>query len=364
MVLPPRLRYGLVRLQALNRPVLWGVGVGAVVLAVVVQQYGTHPEWFSAFEMASSSPARPNPGTDLAQLSAEELAGLAEIDNLTLLLNQMQPTTTSTLTPAESPSPIAPLPQASLPDQSEANPFRAYLDQLQFQGGGNRPASSLSTNGVGQPESRAATEAATGARPSLLPQSPASGVTSASTTIAALETPTLPLSPLQQALAQVAANRGSRNEANSPAADREEQDPALAPSGLTPPPWMIEGHIPGVNQRFIRTTPEMSPLPGTTGYTRPPTLPPVAEGGASQPGQVPTPAPLDLNFRPASPTLGPSSAASPGVASPALVPSSGLGDRDRPALPEAAPFSVPRPPGTYTGGGYIYTFSDPNGPVD
>lgn len=80
-----------------------GVGVGAVVLAVVVQQYGTHPEWFSAFEMASSSPARPNPGTDLAQLSAEELAGLAEIDNLTLLLNQMQPTTTSTLTPAESP---------------------------------------------------------------------------------------------------------------------------------------------------------------------------------------------------------------------------------------------------------------------
>lgn len=363
MVLPPRLRYGLVRLQALNRPVLWGVGVGAVVLALVVRQYGSHPEWFSPFEMASSSPAQPNPSTDLAQLSAEELAGLAEIDNLTLLLNQMQPTTTSTLTPAESPSPIAPLPlrQPPLSNQPDAaaNPFRAYLDQLQFQGGGNRPASPGSSNGVGQPASRAATDAATGTSPASQPTSSRS--TSVNGGIATTTPPTLPLSPLQQALDQNGANRNASNRLEE---GGEGQEPTLAPSGLTPPPWMIEGQIPGVNQRFIRTTPEMSPLPGTTGYTRPPTLPAVAESGAGQPGQVPAPAPLDLNFRPGSLTLGPNSVASPGVASPALVPSSGLGDRDRPALPEAAPFSVPRPPGTYTGGGYIYTFSDPNGPVD
>lgn len=377
MVLPTRLRYGLVRLRALNRPKFWGVGAGAVLLGMAAYQYGNHPEWLRSFELSGDRPVQTGLGTDLDQLSVEELAGLAEIDNLALLLNQMQPTT-SALTPADptSSSPDLTLPGLQLPQitppspDPAANPFQSYLDRLQFQGGADRPSGSTAMGSTGW---AAPAPGSTGLGRSLASTDPASPGTRLGSAPLATASPeaTLSLSPLQQALAQTSAERASR-EMDRPEAEStpDRREPALAPSGITPPSWMVEGQLPGVDQRFMRTVPEMSPPPGTTGYRPPATLPPATlppattPGAASGPGSLPTPAPLDLNFRPApsQPTSG--AVPAPGVASPAFAPGAGLGDRPSQPQPGSTLFSVPRPPGSHTGGGYIHTFSDPNGPVD
>ncbi|MFQ4134904.1 hypothetical protein PGN35_001155 [Nodosilinea sp. PGN35] len=329
MTLPPALRYRLVRLKplgrALSRPKVWGSLGGLGLLAVVVPQYLRHPEWRSQYDPAVDSAAI-DANTNVGALSSEDLADLAEIDNLAVLLNQMQPTTAATLetTPPADTAPLA-LPTATADQPVSTSPFAQYLERSRFR-----------VNPVGN-------DSAAGA-PDTTPGQPG-----ADSLVRSPET-TQP-SALQQALNQ---RLGARQPAEPPA-ETAPADSATAAETVTPSPWMVEGSLPGVDQRFIRTTPQMSPPPGTTGYTPPPSLAPVP---AAVPNAAPTaPAALNLNF--GAPTAPPPA----GVTVP---PAGTLGNSPGApvAQPEPPPFSAPRPPGVYTGNGYINTFADPSGPAN
>ncbi|MBE9158521.1 hypothetical protein IQ265_17015 [Nodosilinea sp. LEGE 06152] len=343
MPLPPAVRYRLVRLKAisrpLRRPVVWGTLAALGLGAVVVPQYLGHPEWRSRYDAGVDSPAV-NSGTDLSALTNEDLADLAEIDNLALLLNDLQPTTSTALleAPAADADRLA-LPQAA-PAEGTASPFTQYLERSRFR---FSPAPSGAT---GEGESDIAIEN----RPSTL----APGQRQPSR---AASTEALPPSPLQQALSE----RRSQSAQSTRAEPAAETGAAAASStealtsGLTPPPWMVEGSLPGVDQRFIRTTPQMSPPPGTTGYTQPPGLSPSPAVPAPEPGAI-APARLNLDF--GSPAMAPAGNG-PGRSQPGPLNNSVSTPLPQPTPP---PFSAPRPPGVYSGNGYINTFSDPTGP--
>lgn len=319
MTLPPALRYRLVRIQSLgrslNRPTVWG-GLGLLGLfAIAIPQYSQHPEWRSRYNPAVDS-AAVDPSTNVGTLSSEDLAELAEIDNLALLLDQMQPTTATALEEsAQSPSTDAlALPTATEAEQTAAGPFAAYLERSRF-----RVSPAASEREAGSSDGAFAVDQSSieASAPSIEESQP---------------------SALQQALNQ----RFGAEE--SPEAEGVQGTGAIA----TPdsPPWMVEGRLPGVDQRFIRTTPQMSPPPGTTGYTPPPG--PTAATPAA-------PAALNLDF--GTPAAPPSAGVT--VQPPSAAPNNSLSS---PPQPAPAPFSAPRPPGVYTGNGYINTFSDPSGP--
>ncbi|TVQ07659.1 MAG: hypothetical protein EA368_13585 [Leptolyngbya sp. DLM2.Bin27] len=319
----------MVRLSALSRPLrrpaVWGSLAMLGLLAVVVPQYLQNPQWRSEYEPATASPSV-DPTTDLGGLSSQDLADLAEIDNLAQLLNQLQPVTSSALDRPNADAASLALPQAT-PEPAAASPFAAYLERSRFR---FSPAPS------GAPGAGATLPGTQPGQLSLLSPS------------AAAETP----SPLQQALNQ------RLNPASESSASPEPSRTAvgLAPSGLTPQPWMVEGSLPGVDQRFNRTTPQMSPPPGTTGYTPPPGLAPSPATAAPAAGAI-APAGLNLDF--AAPVTAPVGGT---VRSP--QPSAFDNNLAAPIQPSPAPFSAPRPPGVYTGNGYINTFSNPSGPVD
>ncbi|MBW4482690.1 MAG: hypothetical protein KME14_09125 [Tildeniella torsiva UHER 1998/13D] len=331
MTLPPALRYRLVRLQSmgrsLNRPTVWG-GFGLLgLLAIAVPQYWRNPEWRSQYDPAVDS-AAVDPSTSVGTLSSEELADLAEIDNLALLLNQLQPTTATVLeesAPSPSTDALA-LPTATEDQPNSTGPFAEYLERSRFR---VSPAASDR-------------EADSADATSMFGQS------SASTSAPSAEE-RLP-SALQRALNQrFGAEAGQASEA---AAEEDTQGAGAIANPDTLPPWMVEGSLPGVDQRFIRTTPQMSPPPGTTGYTTPSVLSP-------SPAAVTPAAPAALNLNFGTSAAPPSAGVT--VPSPAGTPSNSLSS---PPQPEPAPFSAPRPPGVYTGNGYINTFSDPSGPAN
>lgn len=364
MALPLSLRDWLVRGQTLNRPMVWGTALGLGVLGVAGWQYLGHPEWLDQFELAPNNPARPGSASNL---SAAEQASLAEIDNLSLLLNQLQPETAQRLDSANSALPSArletrpsltqPVPrQAGLngsPSQVES-PFAAYLEQNQFRAAASPTGTAESFPRDGNPRFGGRTSLA-----ALSGQPPGAASTA----------PTL--SPLQQALQQQADSQSQLSPSlgqttTNPESSIPPTDDATSLTGLTPPPWAAAGNIPGVSQSFIRTTPEMSPPLGTTGYTQPASLqrpgPSLALPSAidsSLPGAAPLRLDLGRGAGPSAegqgsgPTTTPEMTLPPSLESGYTQPSPGL---------QPSPFAVPRPPGSYTGGGFVYTFSDPNGP--
>ncbi|MFH7244928.1 MAG: hypothetical protein ACHWZW_19000 [Spirulina sp.] len=352
MAVPTPLHYWLVRLRVFRRRRVWAMALGFLVLGLVGHQYLNHPEWLQGFTLDEEDRAG-SAGADLSELSQEELADLAEVDNLSLLLNQLQPITANTLAevPATTPPPEttaalalpSPATVAPLRSSDGESPFAAYLERTQFRVG------SLAT--LDDP--------------------------------AAAETPnpdplslggSAPLSPLQRFLSPAESAVSASENPSSPdeevpssAASTPERLTPTTSTGLTPPPWVVEGSVPGVNQPFIRTTPEMSPPPGTTGYALPPSLAtPSSQGLPSVPSNPGLPSAPALNLSPSPTSSGAVTVPNPSGVGNTLPPSSGLNTYTQPAagIPEPAPFSAPRPPGTYTGGGYINTFSDPSGPVD
>ncbi len=336
MAFPPAVRYRMARLKALSRPLrrpaVWGTLAALGLVTAVVPQYLRHPEWRSQYDTAVEGPA-PGAGPQLGDLSRDDLADLAEIDNLALLLNQLQPLTATALeAPAAGPQAPAPdrlaLPTAS-PTQPSVSPFAQYLERSQFRFSPAPSGASEADQPTGVPGQRQ-------------PFSPTSEA--------------LPPSPLQQALSQ---RLSSQIEPPSTPAAGGGTPGEPDPGGLVPAPWMVEGGLPGVNQRFIRTTPQMSPPPGTTGYTPPPGLAPSPVPVAPAAGAA-APAALDLNFE--APVVTPGSPGQ-GRSQPVAI-DSGLATPPPPTQPEPAPFSAPRPPGVYTGNGYINTFANPSGPVD
>jgi hypothetical protein len=371
MVLPPGIRQSLAQIKPFNQPAAWGLGVGLLLLTIAGHQYVSHPEWEANDVMVNSSSFGDNAST----LPPEEQATASEIDHLSLLLNQLQPTTSGLTAPsAPSLDELSAANQASLalPSSQHSSsplgaesatldtPFANYLARTEFRVR-ETPANIYRPTGT---QVRAPLGGA---------QTPTVGDT-AEASADLIRQPQL--SPLAEALLQQnnlepasfreneTSVRGGETTVADPPSTANPENPAPHPELVESiRPWLVNNSSPGIGQSFIRTTPQMSPPPGTTGYTLPPGLEP------NRPTTMPLPrAPqtssagsfIDLNL---SPTAGPNTF-SAGTTAPVLPqPSTGRSGYVQPQpLPEPAPFTVPRPPGSYTGGGYIYTFSDPNGP--
>jgi len=342
--------------QLVNRPLLWAGGAGLVLLAVAVGQYARHPEWLGPFQRAEVGPS----GIQRGDLTPEEEASLADIDTLSLLQDQIPSSAEGTAAGPVNGADVATDAPAllSLQDLLAADgpasgpvssPFADYLERVRF----DRPAPASPALPGPAPETTARNSFL---RDEVVPTAPPASEPSA----------------LQGALDRQFSSPSSPSQ-SAPTADREvasspepgaEADAATpssttaAPSPFTP--GLVQGTLPSTGQTFVQTLPQMSPPPGTTGYTVPSGLGPLptAPSLALPPGSpvVPDLGPARLGI-PGPGQLGTSSGPSGlGVAPSAL-------DGGVPATSEVSPFAVPRPPGSYTGGGFIYTFSDPNGPA-
>lgn len=361
MAIPPQLRYWLIRLKALNRPVLWCSGLAVVLLAVVISEYRNHPEWLGRFEVEGDGPSQAASGSTL---SPDEQASVADIDNLSALysdlgINPLLPEAAPVPQPAAEPSQnlLSILQSATPAANSEAtpeaadSPFSSYLEQYRF------PGSSASTS------TAARTPGSLGSSTLLstaLPTGPVGAEASAPSSLG---------SPLQRAIQQLSEQQLSSSPANNlPSSSLPGQGsaPVLIRGSDSGSEALVPGispaTLPGSNQTFLRTTPQMSPAPGTTGYVPPATL--VLPGSPYGAAAVPQAVPVTPNFSPTSSGQPLDNGfATPATGGTVLPPATGSTYSTPEAVVSPAPFSAPRPPGAYTGNGYIYTFSDPNGPV-
>ncbi|NEQ42371.1 MAG: hypothetical protein F6K00_01935 [Leptolyngbya sp. SIOISBB] len=361
------------RLRFFTRPLPLASTIGALLLGVFIWDYLRHPEWFGAFEDES---AGPNEELDLSGLTPEEQAAATDLDNLTLLLNelgveagnnpqtQVLPTGDATAQNSFLNETLA----LSQPNAASAqlgdSPFSGYLQQYEFGRNSLRINSGASSAG----------SQFGGVNFNYF------GRTNRDTTA----TSDQPINPLAEALSNQAGLAGAvQTQEDSPLANelRSQSDPNQVVSQETAdgttqdtlPPGEFSSQtvtIPGVDFPVLPTLPQMSPPPGTTGYTAPATLdlmPPLPGSSSSSPAAFPGAAsPL--------PSTGVS-----GVTAGTGLPSTSSSDIDvsngfvtpyTPVVPTVTPaqsatpqpFTAPRPPGTYTGGGYINTFSNPSGP--
>lgn len=365
MAIPPPLRYWLIRLRALNRPLLWCSGLAIVLLALVFQEHRRHPEWLGQFEVDSTSPGQPSQNSTL---SPEEQGSIADIDTLSALYSDPNLNPSSSDRPAATNSdPAQPskdllslLQTPAPPDKAvtgstpplgaPVSPFATYLDQYRFLGRDAQPTAQTQS-GLQSPL--------------LIP-----GLSSGSSGMAQAQpmTPLPQVNPLQQALQQQFATNQGQGTGTTQTATVEGTG-ALRTSGISQteasslPPAILPATLPGTNQTFLRTTPQMSPLPGTTGYVPPATL----TSPVGNPYALPGPAPatrVTPNLSPISPNLGSNAGGTSNSGTGGVLPPTTGSLYSQPTAPTPAPdpFTVPRPPGSHTGGGYIYTFSDPNGP--
>lgn len=355
MATPPRMRYWLIRLRDLNHPWFWCSVLGLALFGIAFREYRQHPEWLGRFNDDVQEPGSLS-GTN-SLLTPDEQAALADIGNSATLLAELglQPlpfdqdvieeefnnTLLSALQELGTSNSASQL-QRSTNDQT-GSPFEPYLQQYRF----------------AQAEGSA----------TLLPPPP-EGLNSV------LETPLPPnqmlsasqgaapaaqtSSPLEQALQRQVEQQAAQEEA-------AEANPSLDSAPNLPgqtPPWLIQRTLPGTNRRFILTTPEMSPVPGTTGYTPPSTLnlAPSAVTPTFGASPLPSAAAGSPNLAPAAIQSG--AAINGGAASSGSVVAPVGGSTYAQPVQQSAPsFTVPRP-NSYTGGGYINTFSDPAGFVD
>jgi len=314
------------------------------MVAIAGHQYLNHPEWLGPYD---ASP----PGGQTSRSASTPLA---------LLLNQLQPTTSSLTNDPQTLDQLAAQNQVDLtlpapegpPDgltdgaATPGSPFASYLESTRFQ--------------VRQLPSYPIPEQ----RPLISPaETPVPGAETTGTGPS-------PASPLERALGQQSypatpsPQVGEDDNATVSRDGEPPSPPASAAADSSPPPGSVETQATGAGQTLIPSIPAMAPAPGNTGYTLPrglqgtpsPVLPPPAPA-AEFPGQ------LDLN--PVG-SISPGTAGNPGTTgntAPVLPPPGGGGYIAPQPLPSPSPFTVPRPPGSYTGGGFVYTFSDPNGPV-
>lgn len=365
------LRAILNRLRFLGRPLPLATTVGVLLLSIFVWDYLRHPEWFGAFDAPE---AGPNEDLDLSGLTPEERAAVSGIDNLTLLFNELGVAANAVPEVQALPEPGDDETNAFLNETlalSQPNPvtsalaespFTRYLQQYQFSRGLPNTQTDRnvgnSISGVSdffQPTNRAERIRAN------QPYNPLR---------AALRN-SAGLSAVAEAEEDTPLANELRSQFSAPGEDRETTATQTAQQSLPPGEFSSQVvTIPGVDFPVLPTLPQMSPPPGTTGYTPPATLelmPPLPGSNRA-----------NTQAFPATP-LAPTSTGVPDFSSGTGLPGGGTSQVDvsngyvtpytpvvptvtTPQTPVPAPFTAPRPPGSYIGGGYINTFSNPNGP--
>ncbi len=292
MATPAFLRYLPARLKPLGAPAVWAPLTIFTLISAFMWEYHHNPEWFNRPQADLSNPE--------SSLTPEEQAELAEIDTLDVLLRQSQLPTTglgSGLNPAlgadetdKAKKPDGSAAEGTAPSgdmggdmASRDNPFAAYEDQYKF------------------PGSASATKAPT------LSASPLSGAApSPSSSFNVGGSAPAGNSPTGNALSEALTRQQGNQSAPKPAGQ------AAAPAGASAgaavgaqPTAGFAGAVPslptansGISAPYIRTTPDMSPPVGTTGYQPPASANlPVFNAAPPQPSQSPySVSPTQQNF--------------------------------------------------------------------
>lgn len=384
MALLPFFRSILKRLKSLTRPVPLVSGVVLTILAIFIWDYVRHPEWFGTYSQEGDGP---NESIDLSGLTPEEQAAVADIDNLAVLFNDLgiapqgDPTIQATPQGGEDGSQdslfddilATPTPTETEPLANNSNPFDRYLNQYRFIGQMPQDTANGSLPNATQTGVNAATP---GPLPTVSVPSLRLSLQNGSNAI-------LAPSPLERALQEQAAS-SSASEGSSSLSTLESEGRSPENTNQSVPTSengdalsTLEGQnsrtvtIPGVPFPVAPTTPEMSPPPGTTGYTPPASLQYAQPTTGTSNSGFPTNGAVPSSPNSAGIPNIPSGSGVPNLAAPQVDVSNGASTPSlpsstvSPATPEVtpSPFSVPRPPGSYIGGGYVGpTFSNPSGP--
>ncbi|MEM8613132.1 MAG: hypothetical protein AAGF93_14015 [Cyanobacteria bacterium P01_H01_bin.105] len=291
MRLPPSVRYFPSRLQTVFNPWLWlGILVTGIV-GVYAWEYRQNPGQLWQLGEADSGFSGDSTSTDalLESLTPEEQAVAAELDNVELLLAQLD-SDISALTAGGDLSAAASLNEAlgisGETGESGVERLTRYIDDYSFLGtrarGSNFQAAKDNlavpvqrpTESVLTLQSEADQSSGAQASGVLPPNALAEALARQQAEQAANSTQTdsdpinSDLSTLPGSNSTATPSEGS----NTPTFSFEQTDTGVVP-----------GSLGGLNQPFIRTTPNMSPPPGTTGYVPPVSLPSFNQGtnGAS-----------------------------------------------------------------------------------
>ncbi len=281
MRLPPSVRYFPSRLQFIWNPWLWLGILITTIVGVYAWEYRQNPRqlpWqIDSTGLGSSGDAT---STDvlLESLTPEEQAVAAELDNVELLLAQLD-SDVSALTSGGESSVAASLNALGNGNgksgESGVERLTRYIDEYSF----------LGTNARGSNIQIEQEE--------VLVQRPVESILNLQPDATTQPDDVLPLSALSQALArqQTASevspaspaqvdidSRGlpvTVDTSNNPEiASEETADNAATPTTFGfDQTGVVPGSLDGLNRSFIRTTPNMSPPPGTTGYVPPTSSP-------------------------------------------------------------------------------------------
>lgn len=280
MRLPPSVRYLPSRFQGILNPWLWlGILVTGVV-GLYAWEYRQNPgqlPWQLGTTGFGSSGDATSTDVLLESLTPEEQAVAAELDNVELLLAQLD-SDLSALTTGGDASAAASLNALSTGVEADAAESTAerlsrYVDEYSFLStdttGSNFQTGSSRQSTVGQQSAPASTPRSADAVPLTSALAEAFERQQAASAIPA--NPATPNSGITNANSR---NEPAADTATADTADASENSPtfsfdqsAVDQTGVTP------GSLDGLNRAFIRTTPNMSPPPGTTGYVPPATLP-------------------------------------------------------------------------------------------
>lgn len=302
MATPVFLRYLPARLKPLRSPLVWAPLVALGLLGIFAWEYYKNPD-------------RANRQPDLeadavnSEFTPEEQARLSEIDTLDALLRGTETPGGGTVIGPDSLLPETPAADNSRQLSGQSDPFGIYTTQYKFPG-----ASAATPNG----STRLTTPSAS-ASPSSLSGSGFNG--GIPTTPPAASTSALSDALDRQRSAQ-SDSSASGSSAGNGAASRTQPGSAIGTQRETRPASGINSSgIAGsgaggtsagsIAAPYIRTTPDMSPPVGTTGYRAPATSNlPVFNQAPAQPSRNPySPAPAPASTQPALP--GPT--AQPGV---------------------------------------------------
>lgn len=266
MRLPPSVRYLPSRLQFVFNPWLWlGLLITGTV-GIYAWEYRRNPgriPWqFSSTGQNIADNAPPiNGGID--SLTPEEQAVAAELDNIELLLNQLE-SDVSLLTSGGDSSAAAALNAAlaqangEVESESPVERLNRYVDEYNFSGGTTNRSASPDTASTADGGQKPASDSVLSVKPFLAT--------------------TPETSALSQSASRPQAQAGSTDAAATGATAISGTEQENAEAGATfsfeqSQPGVIPGSLDGLDRAFIRTTPNMSPPPGTTGYVPPASLP-------------------------------------------------------------------------------------------
>lgn len=266
MRLPPSVRYLPSRLQILFNPWVWLGFLVTGIVGIYGWEYqrnpGRMPWQLSSTDESTVSDAAA--GGVIDSLTPEEQAVAAELDNIELLLNQLE-SDVSQLTSGGESSAAAALNAAiaeatgtgTEDSESPVERLNQYIDEYSFGGGTTSP----------QPATVVAPSRQQPAALSAQKQS-----TSNALTVQPFLASPPAVSPLSTAVSGKQAQPGTAPQSPGNSLEQEETRDGSTSFSFDQT-GVIPGSLDGLNRSFIRTTPNMSPPPGTTGYVPPASLP-------------------------------------------------------------------------------------------